>query len=53
MELVPSAKGRFEVSLDGELVFSKAALGRHARPGEVVDLVRERIGAETGQRADA
>ena len=46
IELVPSSNGRFEVTLDGELVFSKAALGRHAQPGEVVALVRERLGPE-------
>ena len=46
IELVPSSKGRFEVTLDGELVFSKASLGRHAHPGEVAALVRERIGPE-------
>jgi hypothetical protein len=32
----------FEVSLDGELVFSKRALGRHAGPGEVVRLIEQR-----------
>jgi selenoprotein W-related protein len=41
---VPSDRGRFEVTLDGELVFSKAAIGRHANPGEIAKLVRERIG---------
>ena len=46
IELIPSSKGRFEVIVDGELVFSKAALGRHAQAGEVVGLVRERIGPE-------
>ena len=46
VELVPASKGRFEVTLDGELIFSKAALGRHAEPGEVVALVRDRIGSE-------
>jgi selenoprotein W-related protein len=46
IDLLPSSKGRFEVTLDGELIFSKAALGRHAEPGEVVAIVRERIGAE-------
>jgi selenoprotein W-related protein len=46
LELIPSSKGRFEVTLDGELIFSKAALGRHANPGEVAALVRERIGPE-------
>ncbi len=46
VELVPGSKGRFEVTLDGELIFSKATLGRHAEPGEVADLVRARIGPE-------
>jgi selT/selW/selH-like putative selenoprotein len=43
---VPSSKGRFEVTLDGELIFSKAKLGRHAKPGEVADIVRARVGPE-------
>jgi selenoprotein W-related protein len=44
--LIPSSKGRFEVTLDDELIFSKAALGRHAEPGEIAGIVRQRIGAE-------
>lgn len=44
VELVPSSKGRFEVTLDDELLFSKANLGRHAEPGEVVALVADRVG---------
>jgi len=35
----------FEVTVDGKLVFSKKALGRHARPGEVMGL----IGAQSGR----
>ena len=46
IELVPSSKGRFEVTLDGELIFSKATLGRHAEPGEVVALARAKMGPE-------
>ena len=46
IELLPSSKGRFEVTLDDELIFSKASLGRHAREGEVAALVRDRIGPE-------
>ena len=42
--LLPSSGGRFEVRLDGELIFSKAALKRHALPGEVHDLVAARLG---------
>ena len=44
LDLLPSSKGRFEVTLDGELIFSKAALGRHARSGEVVALAEARMG---------
>jgi selenoprotein W-related protein len=40
--LVPSGGGVFEVTVDGTLVFSKKALGRHAKPGEVVDLIKAR-----------
>jgi selenoprotein W-related protein len=46
VDLIPSSKGRFEVILDGDLIFSKASLGRHAKPGEIVAIVRERIGTE-------
>jgi selenoprotein W-related protein len=44
VRLVESSGGRFEVTVDGDLVFSKLALGRHAQPGEVVRLIRERGG---------
>lgn len=33
--LVPDKGGVFEVEVNGELVFSKKSLGRHAEPGEV------------------
>ena len=46
LDLIPSSKGRYEVTLDGDLIYSKAALGRHAEPGEVAGLVRDRIGPE-------
>lgn len=46
VDLIPSSKGRFEVVLDDELIFSKAELGRHAEEGEVAGLVRERLGPE-------
>ena len=45
LELIPSSGGRFEVEVDGDLIFSKAQLGRHAEPGEVVKLVRSKIGS--------
>jgi selenoprotein W-related protein len=33
--LIPSKGGVFEVMVNGELVFSKKALGRHAEAGEI------------------
>lgn len=42
--LVPSDGGRFEVTVNGELLFSKAQLRRHAEPGEVLGLVRKLVG---------
>ena len=33
--LIPSNKGRFEVTVDDRLIFSKIALDRHAEPGEI------------------
>jgi predicted Rdx family selenoprotein len=34
------------VTLDDELIFSKKELGRHAEPGEIVKIVRDKIGPE-------
>lgn len=44
VELASGTKGRFEVRVDGELIFSKAATGRHANPGEVSAEVERRLG---------
>jgi selT/selW/selH-like putative selenoprotein len=38
--LLKSSGGVFEVTVDGRLVFSKKALGRHAGPGEVLRLMK-------------
>jgi len=40
--LVESAGGVFEVTVDGNLVFSKKAVRRHAEPGEVLKAI-ERV----------
>ncbi|MBX3173834.1 MAG: Rdx family protein [Gemmatimonadaceae bacterium] len=42
--LTPSGGGVFEVFLDDQLVFSKKQLGRHAQPGEVLQLIDARLG---------
>jgi len=38
--MIPSSGGVFEVMVDGKLVFSKKALGRHAQAGEILDLIQ-------------
>jgi selenoprotein W-related protein len=42
LTLVPADGGRFEVRVDGELIFSKKDVHRHVEPGEVVQLLQER-----------
>jgi selenoprotein W-related protein len=42
--LVPSDGGKFEVSVNGQLVYSKLETHRHAGPGEVLGLVRTMVG---------
>jgi Rdx family. len=39
IRLKPSGGGRFEVTRDGQPIFEKSKLGRHAKPGEIVSLL--------------
>jgi selenoprotein W-related protein len=41
LTLVPAVGGRFEVTVNGRLLYSKLQTGRHADKGEVVELVRK------------
>lgn len=43
LSLVTGSKGVFDVVVDGETVYSKHETGRHAEPGEVLRLFRERF----------
>jgi selenoprotein W-related protein len=38
--LIPSDGGKFEITVNKRLVYSKLKIGRHAQPGEIVELVR-------------
>ncbi len=40
IELVPAQGGMFEVEVNGSLIYSKKATGRHAGSGEVLGIVR-------------
>jgi selenoprotein W-related protein len=46
--LVPSDGGRFEVSINGELIYSKLKTGRHVEPGEVNELLQKYIEENPG-----
>jgi selenoprotein W-related protein len=46
LTLVTGSKGIFDVVVDGEMLYSKHATGRHAEPGEVLQLFRDRFAAE-------
>lgn len=39
--LVPSDAGRFELTVNGKLLYSKLQSGRHAEPGEIAGLIRK------------
>ena len=41
--MVESGNGVFEVTVDGELIFSKRSLKRHAEPGEILELIDEKL----------
>jgi selT/selW/selH-like putative selenoprotein len=46
IRLVQSSGGLFEVTVDGQLVFSKKASGRHANPGEVLQAIERLRGGK-------
>jgi len=39
--LIPSDGGRFEVVVNNQLIYSKLHTGRHAEPGEILQLIKE------------
>jgi len=41
LTLLPSEGGRFEVSVNGNLIYSKLRTGRYAEAGEVAGLVEK------------
>ena len=44
VELQSGSSGRFEITLDGELLFSKKASGRFPKPGEIAGLFEKKLG---------
>lgn len=46
LRLVMGSKGVFDVEVDGEVLYSKHATGRHAEPGEVLALFADLVGPD-------
>lgn len=44
--LIPSDGGRFEFSIDGQLVYSKLQTGRHVEDNELRNLMKEHLAGE-------
>jgi selenoprotein W-related protein len=44
IKLIPSEGGRFEVTVNGQLLYSKLTTHRHAEPGEILGMVRKMVG---------
>jgi selenoprotein W-related protein len=43
---ITGSKGAFEFTVDGESIYSKKALGRHAETGEILKLFEEMVGPD-------
>lgn len=47
LTVIPSDGGRFEVTVDEQLLFSKHNLGRHAESDEVANLIADHLAADS------
>ena len=46
LRLVTGSKGVFDVTVNGELLYSKDQTGRHANDGEVLSMFTELVGPD-------
>ena len=44
-QLIPSSGGRFELTVAGDLIYSKLETGRHTDPDEIKQLVGNKLAA--------
>ena len=49
LRLVTGENSVFDVTVDGDLISSKAQTGRHAEPGEVLDLFANLMGPDVSR----
>jgi selenoprotein W-related protein len=43
LTLIPGDNGAYEITVNGKLVYSKLATGRHIDPGEALALVKREV----------
>lgn len=53
LTLTPGSKGVFDVVVDGAVLYSKTETGRHANPGEVLELFTEKHGQGVTRYGDS
>ena len=41
ISLIPGDNGRYEVTINDDLIYSKAETGRHAEPPEIINLFEQ------------
>jgi predicted Rdx family selenoprotein len=44
LTVTAGSQGIFDIAVDGELIYSKDQTGRHARPGEILELFTAVVG---------
>lgn len=44
IQIITGSSGVFEVTVDGEVMYSKKQTGRHADPGEILELFTGLVG---------
>lgn len=47
--IVTGSNGVFDVEVGGKVLYSKHATGRHAKPGEVLELFRRLLGPDVAE----
>ncbi len=49
LQIVTGSKGVFDVVVNGQTIYSKAETGRHANPGEVLELFTALVGPDVAR----
>ena len=52
LTIVTGAKGVFDVVVNDDVIYSKGETGRHAEPGEVLELFRDIVGPDVPEYGD-